>query len=118
MTDRPLSAAECVDQYFRFYYRRGLDDCEITDTPGYWRSKTFCGGRGKCGSVDFHATMFCEGPVRHTASYRDSSRDRITGRRASPYQTWRELREEAGTLKDKKRSCRITSFTLTGTYPG
>lgn len=108
MTNGPLTAAERVDVHFRTHYGRGLDEYELTDTPGYWRRLEPCGGRGKCTSVEYHASMFCEKPVRHTGSYYDGGRDPVTGRWLSPYRTWQELREMSRHVREAREGIDLT----------
>lgn len=93
---REATAAQRVDAHFRLYYRRPLDEYEITDTPGYWQRKEPCGGRGNCSSVEAHMSWGWENGFRHTATYYDpQTRDPATGRWLSPHRTWRELHEAA-----------------------
>jgi hypothetical protein len=78
--DALRAAADRVDQYLRFHYRRGLDEYEIIETPGYWRMRVPC---TRCPGAREH---------RHTAAFFDSvTRDRVSGRFLSPYRTWLEL---------------------------
>lgn len=87
------AAYELVDSAFKRRYRTPLSEYEITETPGYWKSKTPCGGlRGGC-REEIHHCLFNDEGIRHTASYFDPTRE--NGRFASPYRTWQELRAEA-----------------------
>ncbi len=98
-TDQVEDAATRVDRHFRLYHRRGLEEYEISDTPGFWTRKEPCAGRGAC-SAPIHGFFGCEGPIRHTAQYLDPTRDRASGRITSPCRTWRELRaaQSAGSV--------------------
>jgi hypothetical protein len=88
----PMSAAERVNLHFQRSYRRGLDDYEVSDSPGYWRMRDPC---TRCPGSREH---------RHTATYHDSvTRDPATGRWLSPYRTWRELREAASNANERGR---------------
>lgn len=84
------AAAEFAE-HLRLYYRLRPEEVEPTSSPGYWQRLEPCAGRGGCRS-ELHSTVGNEGPVRHTVSYFDP--DREGGRFASPYRTWRLLREE------------------------
>lgn len=94
MSNTEPTPAERVAWHFRFYYRAAMEDVAITDTPGYWKYKQSCGGRGVC-PAPIHACLFNEGPIRHTLSYFDPGRDPRTGRWQSTTRTWRIMRESA-----------------------
>jgi len=85
-------AKENLENYLKLYHRNiTIDDLEITDTKGYWRIKKPCGGlKGGCRN-QIHTTLFNEGPIQHTISYFDNTRD-SNGRFTSPYKTWNALR--------------------------
>ncbi len=83
---------EHFERYLMIHYNLKLDDIVPADVPGYWELREPCGGAGKC-KHPVHTILFNEGPCRHTISYFDPPRD-TKGRFASPYRTWRKMREE------------------------
>ena len=81
-------ALKRVNWYLETYYRITIGQVEITDTPGYWRSKK--------PSFNYSLT---EKPFYCTYSFYDtdlylynSGRDK-RGRFISPYTTWRIIKE-------------------------
>lgn len=64
-------------------YRAKLEDVEPTETPGYWKFRHTCGGRGLC-QEPLHSFVFNEGGTQHTLQYHDPGRDRFA--------TWRLCR--------------------------
>lgn len=76
--------------YLQIYHSLTPDDVEPTGTPGYWRIKQPCGGKGRCLSP-LHYCLGYEGPIRHTIDYLDDYRDE-KGRFVSPYRTWKTCR--------------------------
>lgn len=75
-----------LEFFLKLRYGLSVADIEITETPGYWRVKTPCDGRGKC-NHPLHGVMFNEGGLSHTVRYLDSGRNRH-GQFESPYKTW------------------------------
>lgn len=75
------------------------DDYEPTETPGYWRSKTPCGGLAGGCREPLHTFLFNEGPTHHTRAFRDPRRE--DGRFASPYRTWRQARSQAQPAREE-----------------
>ena len=78
-----------VDSWMRLKYGIGLDDMEITDTPGYWQDKKPRIHRGH----PLHSCLGCDGAFRATYTYFDSHREH--GRFVSPARSWRIIREVA-----------------------
>lgn len=79
-----------VASHMRMKYRVGLDEIEITDTPGYWRDKKPKMHPGH----PLHSCLDCDGPFRATYTYFDPSRER--GQFVSPTRTWAALRDNPG----------------------
>jgi hypothetical protein len=87
MTD---SVWDMVDAYMRLYYRKSLTEMTITETPGYWKSKTPCGGAGNC-HCPIHGFLFNEGPIFHTYYFSEHGRDN-KGRWRKPFLAWEHIR--------------------------
>ncbi len=87
-----MTTRERVEQHMQTYYRKSLDDLEITDTPGYWRDKKLCGGREKC-HAPIHQFIHCEGGIQHTYYFAEYGRDK-KGRFLRPFRAWEELKKE------------------------
>lgn len=86
-------AKQKLIDYLNLYHRKvSIDDLIITDTPGYFRLKKKCGGRGICNNP-IHTFLFNEGGIFHTISFFDNARDKTNGRFISPYRTWETLKE-------------------------
>jgi hypothetical protein len=66
----------------RIHYRKGLDEMEISDVPGYWRDKQPQMHTGH----PLHGCLGCSGPFRATYTYFDAPRR--DGRFASRTRTW------------------------------
>lgn len=96
MSETVSAAQRRVDAIFQSRYRTTLADVDITDTPGYWKRREPCGGRGAC-REPIHGTLFNEGGIRHTLSYFDPVRDEY-GRFRSTTRTWSVLRGADPTL--------------------
>ena len=75
-----------VDSHMRMKYRKGLDEMEITETPGYWRDREAKMHPGH----PLHGCIGCDGAFKATYTYFDRGRER--GRFASPNRTWRILK--------------------------
>jgi hypothetical protein len=74
-----------VDSHMRLHYRKGLDEMEISDVPGYWRDREPKMHTGH----PLHGCLGCSGPFRATYTYYDSPRR--YGRFASRTRTWKIL---------------------------
>ena len=86
-----------LDFFLQIRYGLSVTDIEITETPGYWRIKIPCGGRGKC-DHPLHGVMFNEGGCHHTVRYTDAGRNR-QGQFESPYKTWELWKMVAETVQ-------------------
>jgi hypothetical protein len=75
-----------VASHMRVKYRVGMDEIEITDTPGYWRDKEEKMHPGH----PLHGCIGCNGLFRATYTYFDPPREK--GRFASPTRPWAALR--------------------------
>jgi hypothetical protein len=71
-----------VDSHMRLHYRKGLDEMEISDVPGYWRDREPQMHTGH----PLHGCLGCSGPFRATYTYYDPPRR--DGRFASRTRTW------------------------------
>lgn len=83
------AVVRCVDLHMRRKYGIGLDQMEITDTPGYWRDKEAKIHHGH----PLHSCLGCSDPFKATYSYFDTCRE--NGRFVSPTKSWRIIRESA-----------------------
>lgn len=86
MTEKE-EAKKRVEEHFQIYYRRSIDDLDITDVPGYWEEKEAQMHRGH----PLHNCIGNEGPFKATYTYFDRGRN-DKGRFSSPYKTWRLLK--------------------------
>ena len=71
-----------VDSHMRLHYRKGLDEMEISDVPGYWRDREPQMHTGH----PLHGCIGYSGPFRATYTYYDPPRR--DGRFASRTRTW------------------------------
>jgi len=62
-------------------------DVEITNTPGYWRLKHTCGGKGKCRSA-IHNIKGCERGMRHTVFFSEKGKRDKKGQFVNQYRAW------------------------------
>lgn len=90
MPDDTLQATiDRVEQHMQRNYRKSLSEMVISDTPGYWHDTEARMHPG-------HPLQNCMGfegrPFVLTYSYRDSYHD-ARGRFASPYRSWRLIKE-------------------------
>jgi hypothetical protein len=76
-----------VDAHMRRQYHIGLDEMEITDTPGYWQDREPKMHPGH----PLHDTVGNQGPFQATYTYHDSPR--LNGRYASNTRSWRAIWE-------------------------
>jgi hypothetical protein len=96
------AAYKRVDDWMFLYYRKHLDDLEITDTPGYWREKEPCGGRASGCRHPIHGCLFNSGATHHTVRFVELNCRGPDGRFISRHQSWRVLKEgDKGDLEEK-----------------
>lgn len=88
-----------LDLYLSTRYRCTRADIEPTDTPGYWRLKTPCGGKAGGCPEPIHRTLFNDGSLQHTIQFLDKP-ERHKGRWKGRLTTWKRAHKE---MKAKAR---------------
>ncbi|MFZ2411565.1 MAG: hypothetical protein WAW23_08350 [Candidatus Methanoperedens sp.] len=83
-------ATKIVNDYFQLHYGISLSDLEITETPGYWRSKKPC-DPNTCHSP-IHSTLFNEGGIKHTYSFNERGKRDERSLLVPPFRCWRMIR--------------------------
>ena len=84
-------AKKMLNSHLMFNHSLTIDDVEITDVRGYWRTKELCDEN--C-HHSIHGCLGCGDRTHHTISYTPYGRDE-KGRFLSCYRVWDALKEDS-----------------------